>query len=130
MRNYQKVLAVALPLLFVAVQAYAAMEATGVQVPAKTLGDFQKEYSGTKPIVAWNKYQEYKRLQNAPRPTLEASRMRTEPAVFDEYAGTKPIVRFLNLNRPRVAPTRGYVYIAPASDSGTKPVVAFLKKRS
>lgn len=131
MRNYQKVAELVLPLLLVAVQAYATIETSGVgvEVPGKTLADFQKEYSGTKPIVAWHKYQEYRRLQNAPRPTLEASRMRTEPLVYDEFSGTKPIVRFINQNRPK-AKTTEHVYVAPAPDSGTKPVVAFLRKRS
>jgi hypothetical protein len=55
--------------------AYAAYEGTvSPLVPQKTLVDFQKEYSGTKPVVASLKYYDY--LKNAPNTTLDVSHIR------------------------------------------------------
>lgn len=59
-----------------AAPAYAAYEGGAIvpSTPQKTLGDFQKEYSGTKPVVAFLKYYDY--LKNAPQTTLDVRHMR------------------------------------------------------
>ncbi len=55
--------------------AYSAYEGTAnVSVPQKTLSDFQKEYSGTKPIAAIMKYYEY--LSQMPKTTLMVNHIR------------------------------------------------------
>lgn len=91
-----KVLGVLAVLAALAIPAYAAVESAS-EIPGKTLADFQREYSGTKPVIAWLKFQEYQMLQRTPRTSLETSRMRTETVSADEDYdhGTKPVVRFL-----------------------------------
>lgn len=130
MKNQIKLITLIAVLGFLAIPAYADEMAAGM--PGKTLADFQKEYSGTKPIVAWNKYHEYLALQKAPRPTLEPSRMRTEHVHPAVASGTKDIVAFLKRgdeNRQSLGETnpsnRDY---KPASRvSGTKDIVAFTR---
>lgn len=124
MGNISKMVGFLLILLLVRVPAYAVVETAGAIAPAKTLADFQREYSSTKPVVAWHKYQEYKRLQLAPRPTLEVSRMRREPMIYNVFSGTKPIIKAL---KPPQAKNTGYTGF-PSVSSGTKPVIAFLRR--
>lgn len=114
----------AVAMMFLAAPAYALVETSAVGVPAKTLGDFERNYSDTKPIVAWNKYQEYKRLQNAPRPTLSVSRMRTWETFEGGLSGTKPIVR---ATRKHVAVNTG-ISVLPTVGSETKPIVGYREK--
>lgn len=100
------------------------------QIPVKTLADFQKEYSGTKPIVAWNKYHEYLALQKAPKATLESSRMRVEYVHSSVASGTKDVVAFLKRGDEN-RKSAGELYpstreFRPASRvSGTKDIVVF-----
>lgn len=98
MKTASKFLGVMLALLLVAGPALAASE-VGMGAPAKTLKDFEREYSGTKSIVAWNKFNEYQALKNAPQPTLAVSHMRISPSELKTladyrayYSGTKDIV--------------------------------------
>ena len=95
MRNIMKMAGWMIALVFVTVQAYAVMESAELQAPGKSLGDFQKAYSGTKPVVAWHKYQEYLMLEKAPRTTLAPSRMREETASADPAHGSKPVIGLL-----------------------------------
>ena len=130
MKNFNRILGGTLVTLLVVIPAYAAMETAGIETPAKTLADFQIQYSGTKPMIAWNKYQEYKTIQNVPRPTLEVSRMRIEPLMVNQFAGTKPAVGFTRKHQAKeIAPFVGTREAWRISYlSGTKPVVAFLRK--
>ncbi len=113
-----------------AIPAYADEMAAGM--PGKTLADFQKEYSGTKPIVAWNRYHEYLQLQKAPRPTLESSRARMEVSLpADSSSGTKGVVAFTksaNANSEglskNVKQSGNYI---PDRASGTKSIVVFTR---
>ncbi len=107
-------------------------EISGEQMPMRTLADFQKEYSGTKPIVAWNKYHEYLALQKAPKPTLEPSRMRFESNAPESARGTKDVVAFLKRgdeNRQSLAETHPSMseYKPASRVSGTKDIVAFTR---
>lgn len=115
-------MAVVAAVAMTALPAYA-LEAVGV--PAiKSLSDFQREYSGTKPMVAFEKYREFKYLQKFPRPTLDTARIRTEAVEQSPYlTGTKPFIKALY-------PTTGsgYVIVGPVSDSGTKPSVAMTRR--
>lgn len=78
MRNFNlKEIALAMAgLLIILTPAYGASEAigSGAGSPIKTLRDFQKEYSGTKPVVAHLKYYDY--LKNTPKATLDVGHMR------------------------------------------------------
>ncbi len=115
-------MAVVAAMALTAVPAYA-LEAVGVPA-VKTLTDFQREYSGTKPMVAFEKYREFKYLQKFPRPTLDTSRIRTEVVEPSPYlTGTKPFIKALY-------PTTslGRLILGPVSDSGTKPIVAMMRR--
>ncbi len=98
MSTVTKLLGLIVILGLVAAPVYGAME-TAAEAPGKTLADFQRAYAGTKPVIAWHKFQEYQMLQKAPRTTLEPSHMRAEskPGVSDENydRGTKPVINFL-----------------------------------
>ena len=120
----KKILGIVVTIMFLAAPAYAVVETGAVGAPAKTLADFERSYSDTKPIVAWNKYQEYRRLQNAPRPTLSVSRMRTWETFEGGLSGTKPIVR---ATRKHVAVNTG-ISVLPTAGSGTKPIVGYRRK--
>lgn len=63
-------------LLIVMTPAYGASETIepGTVAPMKTLSDFQKEYSGTKSVVAVLKYYDY--LKHAPKTTLNTENIR------------------------------------------------------
>ncbi len=125
MKNVIKGIGVLLVGLFVAMPAYGIVETPEMGVPAKTLADFQRQYSDTKPVVAWHKYQEYQFLQNVPRPTLEPSRMRTETIRPGEAAlASKPLAEFSRRHRGEET---GYVG-SIQSLSGTKPVVGFWRE--
>lgn len=99
--SYLKLIGSLLTLALIAVPAYAVSETAGKELPTLTLSDFQR--SGDKPVVAWNKFQDYKRrLRQAPQPTLAPSRMVTNETTaprgmsnWDDSHGTKPVVRFL-----------------------------------
>ena len=93
MKTKMKVLGLAVVMGLAAAGAFAAGEEGMVQVPVKTLPDFQSQYVGTKPVIAIDRYFEYKALQLAPRPTLAPVRMRDDgqgPAT-----GTKPVAGML-----------------------------------
>jgi hypothetical protein len=120
-----------LAVTWVATNATAMVETGGIVAPEKTLADFQRENAGTKLVVAWNKYAEYKSF---PRPTLEAGRIRTEAmapaktAVADYAAGTKWVVGFWkSLEGEREAVKMPVRVIASDQGSGTKWIVRFLK---
>lgn len=131
-----KVIVVAVMAVSLSIPAYAMFESVEA-VGGKTLADFQKEFSGTKPVVAWNKYMEYKFLEKAPRPTLGLSHMRIEPGegtITDYARGTKLAAGFVRYeeaqrNKGR-APGRYVAREAAESDValGTKPVVWMLKR--
>lgn len=98
MKNWVMFLGLFIMISALSIPAYAAGEASEAVVPVKTLADFQKENPG-KMIVGWYKYEQYKEmLEKAPRPTLEASRIRTEVsegktlADFQRENPGKPIV--------------------------------------
>ncbi|HXV28182.1 MAG TPA: hypothetical protein VD913_04375 [bacterium] len=110
--------------MFAAVSAYAAMEAGVVEVPGKTLGDFERQYSHTKPMIAWSKFQEYRRLENAPRPTLSVSRMRTGGTFEEGMTWSKPLA--LMGEKPTIE--KGEVFIPVADGSGSKPIVGYRAK--
>ena len=90
MKNQGRFFGSLLVLGLFAAPAYAASEVAAPEVSIKSLVDFKAEYSGTKPIVAINKYWEYRALQMAPKPTLAEPRMRSEAA--SAPTGTKPVV--------------------------------------
>jgi hypothetical protein len=69
-----------------AMPLYAAVE--GMSVAPQTLGEFQRIYSGTKPVVAASEYQASKYVTRLPQPTLTISRIRTEDV--EKGQGTKP----------------------------------------
>jgi hypothetical protein len=71
----------------VAAPAFAFEISTGT---GQTFGDFQRLYSGTKPIVAFDKYASVN-LNEKGQTTLEIPRMRTEvsPTLGQ---GTKPMI--------------------------------------
>lgn len=123
MKNHQKIAVLMVPLFFAAFQVVSAMEAGGAGVPIMTFKEFKASHSGTKPSAIFRQYQEYKRVQNAPQPTLDVSRMRTDDAVYNPYSGTKPSVKWMNRNRP-VRELTGRIHLGSPSTSGTKPVVA------
>ncbi len=118
--------------------AYAASEGMTTDLPpsVKTLGDFQKEYSGTKPVVAYLKYYDY--LKNAPKPTLGLERMRTGPSILgvgtaDQDTGTKPVVKYLKGaggfdSIKREPPARSTSSTSTDPSAGSKPVLRFLKR--
>ncbi len=130
MKTQIKLMTLIAVLGWLAIPAYADEMAAGM--PGKTLSDFQKEYSGTKPIVAWNKYQEYLQLQKTPRPTLEPSRARMEANLpADSSSGTKAVVAF---TKSANADSEGLAKdvkqsgnYMPERTSGTKSIVAFTK---
>ncbi len=117
-----------------AVSAYA-LDSAVEQTPTKTFADFQKEYYGTKPVVAWMKYHDYLALQKMPKPTLEPSRMRIEPAPpFEGISGTKDIVKFTRSRNWNSEGLEKYVdksrpFLNPNPAPGTKAVVAFTRPR-
>lgn len=57
-----------------------ADQAVGAGAPELTLKNFQSIYSGDKPVVQWNKYQEYRYTLRHPAPqtTLNVSSMRSD----------------------------------------------------
>ena len=118
-----------------AVSAYAFDSALEQAPTTKTLADFQKEYSGTKSVVAWMKYHDYLALQKMPRPTLESSSMRVEPAPpFKGISGTKDIVKFTRSRNWNSEGLEKYVdksrpFLNPDPAPGTKAVVAFTRSR-
>lgn len=133
MKNLNKLLGLVLLIGLIAMPVYAIEEAT-TMASTKTLADFQKEYSGTKPIVAWNKYHEYlAELKKAPRPTLEKSRMRIEPDLSVERSrGTKDVVAFTKPSNWGGEGLQKYVkptgkFYSRDSAAGTKAIVAFTK---
>lgn len=90
-----QMLIVTLVLSMTALPAFAVSETVQTGISELTLADFQR--SGGKPVQAWEQYRQYKyRLAHpAPKPTLEASRMRMAPAEwtladFQRSAG-KPV---------------------------------------
>lgn len=107
MRTHQKWMGVVVgfalaPAAAAAELAGATGQTAGAMAPEKTLADFQRE-SGSKPVVAAQKYMAYKQgvLEQAPRPTLLPIRLRQEaPARAGmtlrdfqrEWEGTKPVV--------------------------------------
>lgn len=94
MKTFIKV-AVVTVILGMAVPAFAITQGTG---EGKTLADFQKEFSGTKPVIAWHAYQHYKLFGSVPKPTLgaQAVRVGAEEKSFEDYSrGTKPVVAML-----------------------------------
>ena len=93
MKTTMKVLGLAVVMGLAAAGAYAAGEEGMVQVPVKNLPDFQAQYTGTKPVIAINRYFEYKALQLAPRPTLATARIRGDER--GRATGTKPVVGIL-----------------------------------
>lgn len=117
-----------------AVSAYA-FDSAVEQAPAKTLADFQREYSGTKPVVAWMKYHDYLSLQKMPRPTLEPSRIRMEAAPpYEGASGTKDVVKFTRSGNWNSEGLERYVdksrpFLSPDPAPGTKAVVAFTRSR-
>ena len=121
MRNFMKSIAGLAVMAMAVAPVYAALETVE---SAKSLADFQKQYAGTKPVVAFDKYREFNTLQKFPRPTLESSRIRTEVEVSD-FSGTKPIVKFTMSHRPQ---RTSEAYIEPPYGSGTKPVIAYAKR--
>lgn len=128
MKNAYKLLGLMLVFALTAIPAYGAMETAGGAVtPTMTFEDFQRDYSGTKPIVATLKFHEYQwLLQYAPRPTLLISRMREEPAAASTL-GTKPVVGILKTSEIKgkeLGPIRVTDYDSAA---GTKPAVKALK---
>lgn len=79
MKAYQKFLGLTLAVGLLAVPAYSWAEVSSATPAGElTLADFQR--SGDKPIVAFEKYRQYKYqlAHPAPQPTLDASRMRAE----------------------------------------------------
>ena len=86
MKTYQRILGMALTFGLVVVPAYAAVEsASGAP---QTMAEFQKMYSGTKPVIAAEKFQASQYVKELPRPTLTISRIRVEDVVTGQ--GTKP----------------------------------------
>lgn len=65
-----------------------AME-TSAAAPAQTLSEFQRANTGTKPIVAFVKYNESKFLSQFPEVTLNVSNLRTDAT----GSGTKPLIK-------------------------------------
>lgn len=124
MKNYIKGIGMLLVGLFVAMPAYGMIETSGIAVPARTLADFQRQYSDTKPVVAWHKYQEYQFLQNAPRPTLEPSRIRETVMLGEAGLASKPNAEFTRRHRGKETGYRGSLGFL----SGTKPVVGFWRE--
>lgn len=99
MNTYTKVVAVMVVILLAVAPAFAAAGAGGI-APAP-LAEYQKAYTGTKPVVAWTMFQDGKVLGKAPRPTLGAARMRFEAGVRDD-AGTKQVAAFVKPHKPEV----------------------------
>ncbi|MBI4549410.1 MAG: hypothetical protein HY714_00590 [Candidatus Omnitrophica bacterium] len=133
MKTHTKIAVLLILALIAAVPAFAAAESS-IAVEGKTLADFQREYAGTKPVVAWHKFQEYQLVGSAPRPTLSVNRIRLTPEEMTstEFArGTKPAVGVLIKSEAERAAARpktlGAVEIA-APDQGTKPVLGMLKR--
>ncbi len=135
MKTTLKVLGFSLAVVALSFPVYAGLE-VGMAPAAKTLIDFQRDFTGTKPVIAWHKYQDYLQMKNVPQPTLGVSRMRVSPEEMtanDYAAGTKGIAGLLKfweakreLARPQTAKIHGAVVRDAAS--GTKPVVGFLKR--
>lgn len=82
----------------------------GAPSDGKTLLDFQRQYSGSKPIVAFEKYQEYRRAQETER--SEASEAQPAAESFGISGQTNGVKTFRDFQREY---------------SGTKPVAAFHK---
>ena len=136
MKNSYKVLGLMLVLALIAIPAYAAMETSGSEVvaPVKTLADFQKEWSGSKPITPILKYYDWKTmLELAPKPTLAVSRMRTEGVTLDEKTlanlnrGTKPVIGYIQAEEKK-GERLEIIRFSFDETSGTKPAVQQLKK--
>jgi hypothetical protein len=68
---------------------YAMVE--GVSVTPQTMAEFQRAFSGTKPVIAASEYQASKYVTSLPKTTLTLSRVRTETVVKGQ--GTKPGIR-------------------------------------
>ena len=129
MKTTWKILGLVLMVAAIAIPAYAAGEA-GVAPMGKTLAEFQNDFAGTKPVVAWHKYQDALRLKDAPTPTLSVSRMRVSPedmTIDDFAAGTKPVAGWLKYNGPKQQPEAVESASKEISLSGTKPFVGALK---
>lgn len=129
MKTTMKILGLILMVAAMAIPAYAAGEA-GVAPMGKTLAEFQNDFAGTKPVVAWHKYQDAVRLKDAPAPTLSVSRMRVSPedmTIDDLAAGTKPVAGWLKYHSAKQQPGAVLSASNEISLSGTKPVVSALK---
>ncbi len=130
MKTTLKVLGLIMMVAAMAIPVYAAGEA-GVAPMGKTLVDFQNDFSGTKPVIGWHKYQDYLRLKDAPAPTLAVSRMRVSPedmTADDFAAGTKPVAGWLNYHSSKQQPAFVQSASKEVSLSGTKPFVGALKR--
>lgn len=98
MKPEMKVLALMTVMVLAALPAYAITEGTEAAVPGKTLVDFQKEFAGTKPVVGWNKYQDFMTWGRVPQPSLGVQQMRATPlekSIADYMLGSKPAAGFL-----------------------------------
>jgi hypothetical protein len=110
MKTLKGIFIAALMVGIVSAPVFALETATG-SAP-QTLADFQKIYSGTKPMVAYAKYGESQFLKKYPQPALNVSRMSVKGAPV-RGQGTKPTVL-----PARSVNTGSYV---PAHRTGTKP---------
>jgi hypothetical protein len=134
MKTDTKIAALLILALILAMPAFAATEGVTAGIGEKTLADFQKEYAGTKPIVAWHKFQEYQLVGSAPRPTLSVAQIRLSPeemTSLDFARGTKPSVGILMKEEAERTAARGNSAGAleiAAPDQGSKPVVGMLKR--
>ena len=136
MKNVQKIGMAVLTLSLIVAPAYAAMEGSAGPGGELTLADFQRMNSGNKPIVAVNKYREYKyRLKHAaPQPTLDVSRMRTEERELTladfKRRNPKPWIAAQEFERYQDQKNRpAEPYVAPAFTSTGKPAADWLKAR-
>lgn len=119
----------------IAIPAFAFVEGAGVSAEGKTLADFQREYAGTKPMIAWHKYQDYKLFGEVPQPTLGEKAIRVAPEernLEDFMRGTKPVAGWLAQEeaerRAKLRQGEAIIYLGlPNLTSGTKPVVQMLK---
>ncbi len=122
MNTYTKVAAVLAVVVLVAAPAFAAGAAGMAPAP---LVDYQKAYTGTKPVVAWTMYQEGKVLGKAPRPTLGPARLRFEAGVRDEV-GTKQVAAFVKPHKAELGARLGGGEFTGVT--GTKGVVALARR--
>ena len=136
MRTYRKVMGLVLTLGLLAAPAYAVVESGTAPAGELPLADFQR--SGDKPVVAWEKYRQYKYRLNhpAPQPTLDASRMRAEKGelTLADFQRTNPkpwiaAEKYKQYKYRQENPVKKEPYVAPAFTPSGKPSVDWWKAR-